>query len=1330
MPLSFSAGSFQWLTTQTAGTNVAVTGLGFRPKAMRFYWVGIQSNQPTNSVSSLSARSGVGFAASGATISRRCVGIFSVDNDVNGENSSAIARNDAVAVTIDNAATPAVTGLLDINTFDADGFTLTIDDATPANITVNWEAWGGTDITGTSVGDIAEPAATGTVNYTGVSGFTSDGADQVLMFAGCQSTATVNTAAKTDAGMMAGFATTTSAENQVVIVGNSDDGSDATDTDGYATSGQCISMITVAGGNPNARAVLSAWGTNQFTLNWTARGTSNRRYIYLAIKGGKWRAGAYTLDATAINNTRTVTGLPFQPEGISFFSRDLANDTLNTSTANAIWGFGSAKSTTSRTSQSVSFENGAGTTNDILAVQYDSCLSVVQANGTTAVKSAFDLNFVNSDGFEVIVDTAGGPSNAAQFYLAGGMTFTGTPTPTPTFTRTPTLTPTRTLTPTLTLTPTETTNLCKITLVGVTESSGTNITLPAGLQTNDIVIVASTSDTVQQTIPTGYTLGQSGATNNPFYAWSYKIMGATPDTTAEGLAGTAISIAFAFRNVDTTSPFDVATPAVQSNATGMPDPPSITTVTARSMVVALGFLDDDLVAASVTPPGSFTLIDAAEYGTAGNGATIMAAYLLQNNAGTTNPGLFGGTGDDTGYGATFALRFSCNQNVTPTSTATLTPTPSVTPTFTPTRTLTPTLTASLTPTFTPTPINTSNFCITNAGTELLVGTFYFQGASGGRGYYVQLDSISGSTCSFNDVENRWELYYNTFDYFYTGTSTTYPWQSTWSVGPFGELPVPNVVSGDCTPIQFVRYVGSANTSTINFNFVQLQPDDLILVATYADDATVATPTGYTSIAGGTGAVATSVRYRLSYKFWTIGDTQVIIQPPSTGQYATIVSFWRGVDVTTPINASGTTEATTGNPDPPAITTTVNGAMNIPFIFYDDLTNVPTGPSPYNLTLFFQAATQGQVIGSYASIATAGVENPGAFSVGANNDQWVIVEVALRPLNAVDVTPTPTPTLTSTPTLTPTRTLTPTVTRTQTPTLTISPTVTRTQTPTLTISPTVTSSLTAATTPTQTATLTLTPTPTGSVTPTPTPTPTVIPGGIVTSGLTLYLDPGNTASYSGSGTLWNDLSTANNDGTLTNSPTYFPYEFSGTFFFRLSSSQYVSLGNPASLNTGQQTFQVWVRNKSPNDNLNQQLLARTNTNAGTFNLLKRNTNVWGVNFRSAAAPATQVNLNGTLSATTSWTNVASTYDGTTIRLYINGVENANVVSAGTIDTATFTAIDLMRNTTNAAYFGGQLGVVLAYNRGLNSTEILQNYDTFKRRYAYQPTISTIGHPFIL
>jgi hypothetical protein len=412
MPLDFAHGSVQWLTTDALNATKVVTGLGFAPKALRFYWVGLQSNSPTNAVSgAVNERRGVGFAVSNA--SRRCVGTYSLDNDNGGAQTASVAMNDCVAVTITAAG---VNGRLDISSFDTNGFTLIVDDATPANITVFYEAWGGTDISVAVVGDIAEPAATGNQNYT-VTGFTNAGNDQVVMFAGVQSTSAVNTVLEQDSGLCVGFASSTLAANNVVVVGNSDLGSDATDTDGYCRQGECLAQITIAGGNPNARASLSAWGTDQFTLNWAARATTNRRNIFLAIKGGRWQASSYTIAGNTLNSTTTVSDFPFYLKGISLIGRMTAQNASATSTVQDRIGFGSGSSTTSRNSAGILDSNNADPSAIGTIVRYDSVLSFPT---TTAVAATYDINAFGLNSFQIIVDTAGGVASEFQGYLAFG----------------------------------------------------------------------------------------------------------------------------------------------------------------------------------------------------------------------------------------------------------------------------------------------------------------------------------------------------------------------------------------------------------------------------------------------------------------------------------------------------------------------------------------------------------------------------------------------------------------------------------------------------------------------------------------------------------------------------------------------------------------------------------------------------------------------------------------------------------------------------------------------------------------------------------------------
>jgi hypothetical protein len=413
MALEFTHGAIQWLTTDVLNSTKVISGFGFEPKALRFYWFGIQSNSPTNAVSQvIDSRRGVGFAVS--DVSRRCVGSYSQDNSA-AANCGVVASNDSVCITVDGNGT--VDGKLDISSFDPDGFTLIVDDVVPANITVFYEAWGGDDITVAEIGDIAEPAAIGVQNYT-VNGFTSDGRDQVVMFAGVQATTALNTGQAQDSGMCVGFASANNEAHNITICGNSDDASATMDTDGFIRLGVCLSMIQIAGGNPNARATLSAWGTNQFTLNWITRATTNRRYIFLALKGGGWKAGAVTIAGNTIGSAVSIGPQPFVPNGISMFTRNTAQSAVATATVNDLISMGTASSTTSRNSGGVLDENGTANAEIDLVVQYDSVLSVPSAAG--AVQAEYDIGSFSLNNIQIITDVAGGVAATYLGYLAFG----------------------------------------------------------------------------------------------------------------------------------------------------------------------------------------------------------------------------------------------------------------------------------------------------------------------------------------------------------------------------------------------------------------------------------------------------------------------------------------------------------------------------------------------------------------------------------------------------------------------------------------------------------------------------------------------------------------------------------------------------------------------------------------------------------------------------------------------------------------------------------------------------------------------------------------------
>lgn len=412
MALQFAHGAVQWSSADAATTQYPVTGLGFTPKALRFYMVGIQSASDAAS-QTLHWRAAVGFAVSASD--RRCMG--SQSQDAAGTQVCTTGyRSDCVAMTL--TSTPAMDGALDLHSIDADGFTLVVDDQAPASITVFWEAWGGTTFQCAAIGEIAEPAATGSVSY--VCGFKPD----VVLFAGVQGTAAANTVTRNDAALMVGASCGPASAQNIVAVANDDDASATSDTDRYALSGECLAQIAVAGGNPSARAILTSLNPGGFTLNWIARATTGRLYMYLAMQGGQWSVGSTTIAGNSGSSTATVVtatrgGVTFRPVGLSFMGVSLAASAAGTSSTEGKLGLGSASSTSSRRSMGLWSENGNATAAEIdLAVEYDSCYAMPSNAG--AIAETLDIDAINADGFQLIVDTAGGVASEWVGYVACG----------------------------------------------------------------------------------------------------------------------------------------------------------------------------------------------------------------------------------------------------------------------------------------------------------------------------------------------------------------------------------------------------------------------------------------------------------------------------------------------------------------------------------------------------------------------------------------------------------------------------------------------------------------------------------------------------------------------------------------------------------------------------------------------------------------------------------------------------------------------------------------------------------------------------------------------
>ena len=207
---------------------------------------------------------------------------------------------------------------------------------------------------------------------------------------------------------------------------------------------------------------------------------------------------------------------------------------------------------------------------------------------------------------------------------------------------------------------------------GTSDSDNSSSFTLNGLQAGDLVLYFSAEDASNVVTPAGASwtaipgLGTQPDNDGRPSSAAFYVFATGTSVTASGLGTNRdrVRVMIAFRNVDTLNPFlNVIQNDLITNDT-LPNPPSITTNTNNSMIVAVGLLDDEDIANSISPPTGYTTAlnmdsrggaNVASFG----GSTIMTAYKLLATAAEENPGAFTSSnvnGGDPNKGITIALR--------------------------------------------------------------------------------------------------------------------------------------------------------------------------------------------------------------------------------------------------------------------------------------------------------------------------------------------------------------------------------------------------------------------------------------------------------------------------------------------------------------------------------------------------------------------------------------------------------------------------------------------------------------------------------------------------
>lgn len=230
-----------------------------------------------------------------------------------------------------------------------------------------------------------------------------------------------------------------------------------------------------------------------------------------------------------------------------------------------------------------------------------------------------------------------------------------------------------------------------------------------------------------------------------------------------------------------------------------------------------------------------------------------------------------------------------------------------------------------------------------------------------------------------------------------------------------------------------------------------------------------------------------------------------------------------------------------------------------------------------------------------------------------------------------------------------------------------------------------------------------------------------PSSFISSGLVLNLDAANASSYSGSGTLWNDISgngnhvTMQNAGSITyNASSYF--STGGNGYFSRTGSTTLGTGNPS------YTMIVWARKPSiwgdsglitisDSFTTNETNAFRTRTVGGDANRLGLGsfTNYWWSNdLPYEGLNSADIELN-------KWFMAATTYDASINIRKLFG-NNICLIQDTPLGGHNMTNTNLLIGKTGGTeYLAGDIALVLVYNRGLSSSEVTEIFNYYKPRF---------------
>ena len=224
--------------------------------------------------------------------------------------------------------------------------------------------------------------------------------------------------------------------------------------------------------------------------------------------------------------------------------------------------------------------------------------------------------------------------------------------------------------------------------------------------------------------------------------------------------------------------------------------------------------------------------------------------------------------------------------------------------------------------------------------------------------------------------------------------------------------------------------------------------------------------------------------------------------------------------------------------------------------------------------------------------------------------------------------------------------------------------------------------------------------------------------IITNGLVLSLDAANNKSYPGSGTTWTDLSGNNNNGTLTNGPTF--SSANGGHIVFDGTNDYLSLNSALNFSTST-GFTICMFLQKVNNQSGTAWNYFYSNNSPTIEIGGYGQTGTSFVFKDNTVANTEI---GSQDIVSSWSYISFGTNASTRTSYIYTlnptVGTVLTTSVGSVSNLTlgferFFTTGPSGGPAGTTYFRSKCATIQAYNRVLTSTEVLQNYNATKSRF---------------